>query len=88
MRKSKFSETQIVTILGQQENGKTVGEICREYGITTNTFYRWKSKYSGLDASELMRMRELEKELSQYKKMYAELAKEHYVLKDVLSKKW
>jgi putative transposase len=88
MKKSKFSETQIVTILGQQEGGKTVAEICREHGITSNTFYRWKSKYAGLDASELTRMRELEKELSQYKKMYAELAKEHYVLKDVLSKKW
>lgn len=88
MRKSKFTETQIVGILGEQEKGKTVNEICREYGITSNTFYRWKSKYAGLEASELTRMRELEKELSQYKKMYAELAKEHYVLKDVLSKKW
>jgi putative transposase len=88
MKKSKFSESQIVGILGEQENGKTVAEICREHGITTNTFYRWKSKYAGLEASELTRMRELEKELSQYKKMYAELAKEHYVLKDVLSKKW
>jgi putative transposase len=88
MKKSKFSESQIVSILGQQESGKTVAEICREHGITSNTFYRWKSKYAGLEASELTRMRELEKELSQYKKMYAELAKEHYVLKDVLSKKW
>jgi putative transposase len=88
MKKSKFSESQIVSILGQQEGGKTVAEICREHGITSNTFYRWKSKYAGLEASELTRMRELEKELSQYKKMYAELAKEHYVLKDVLSKKW
>lgn len=88
MKKSKFSESQIVSILGQQEGGKTVAEICREHGITSNTYYRWKSKYAGLEASELTRMRELEKELSQYKKMYAELAKEHYVLKDVLSKKW
>ena len=88
MKKSKFSEAQIVGILGEQENGKTVAEICREHGITSNTFYRWKSKYAGLDAAELTRMKEMEKELSQYKKMYAELAKEHYVLKDVLSKKW
>lgn len=88
MKKSKFSETQIVNILGEQEKGKTVAELCRQHGITSNTFYRWKSKYAGLDAGELGRMRELEKELSQYKNMYAELAKEHYVLKDVLSKKW
>ena len=77
-----------MNILGEQQKGKTVSEICRAHGITSNTFYRWKSKYAGLDASELVRMRELEKELSEYKKMYAELAKEHYVLKDVLSKKW
>lgn len=88
MRKSKFTELQIVGILRQQQEGKSVNDICRSHGITSNTFYRWKSKYAGLDAGELTRMKEMEKELSQYKKMYAELAKEHYVLKDVLSKKW
>ncbi|NGF74712.1 transposase [Fluviicola sp. SGL-29] len=88
MRKSKFTELQIVGILRQQQEGKSVNDICRSHGVTSNTFYRWKSKYAGLDAAELTRMKEMEKELSQYKKMYAELAKEHYVLKDVLSKKW
>ena len=74
--------------LNEQDTGGTVSEICRKHGITPNTFYRWKSKYSGMSVSELTRMKELEKELSHYKKMYAELAKDHYVLKDVLSKKW
>lgn len=88
MKSSKFSETQIVGILKEQDSGKTVAEICRGHGITSNTFYRWKSKYSGLSVPELTRMKELEKELAQYKQMYAELAKDNFILKDVLSKKW
>jgi putative transposase len=88
MKNSKFSESQIVGILREQDGGKTVSEICRSHGITPNTFYRWKSKYSGLSVPELTRMKELEKELAQYKQMYAELAKDNFILKDVLSKKW
>lgn len=87
MKKSKFSETQIIKILSEQEKGKTVNEICREYGISQPTFYQWKSKYSGMDANQLKQMKEMEKELVQYKKIVAELTLQNTVLKDVIEKK-
>lgn len=87
MKKSKFSEVQIIKILSEQEQGKTVGEICRCYGISQPTFYHWKSKYSGMDANQLKQMKEMEKELSQYKKIVAELTLQNTVLKDVIEKK-
>jgi putative transposase len=87
MKRTKFSETQIIKILREQENGRSTSELCREYGISQATFYNWKAKYGGMDANQLKRTKELEAELLQYKKMYAEIAKENYVLKDVLSKK-
>jgi putative transposase len=87
MKKSKFTESQIVGILKEQESGKAVADICREHGISQGTFYQWKTKYSGVDVPQLTRMKELESELAQYKKMYAELARQHYVLKDVVEKK-
>jgi putative transposase len=87
MKKSKFSESQIVGILKEQEQGKAVADICREPGISQGTFYQWKAKYSGVDVAQLTRMKELELELTQYKKMYAELARQHYVLKDIVEKK-
>ncbi|WP_395375807.1 IS3 family transposase [Marinicella sp. W31] len=87
MKKSKFSETQIVSILKEQESGLKVDHICRKHSISPATFYKWKSKYGGMQASDLKRMKELEQELSQYKKMYAELAHENYALKDVIEKK-
>ena len=87
MKKSKFTESQIVGILKEQESGKAVADICREHGISQGTFYQWKTKYSGVDVPQLTRMKELESELSQYKKMYAELARRHYVLKDIVEKK-
>ncbi len=74
MKKSKFSEVQIINILGEQEKGKSVSEICRDHGISQPTFYQWKSKYSGMEVSQVKKMKDLEAELSQYKKMYAELA--------------
>jgi putative transposase len=88
MKRSKFTETQIIKILHEQENGRSTTDLCREYGISQATFYNWKSRYGGIDANQLKRVKELESELSQYKKMYAEIAKENYVLKDVLSKKF
>lgn len=88
MKKSKYSETQIFSILNEQGQGKSISEICRSHGITPATFYRWKSKYSGMEASDIKKLKEMEAELAQYKKMYAELAKENYVLKDVLGKKF
>ena len=87
MRKSKFTESQIVAILKSADAGKKVQDICREHGISDATYYKWKSKYGGMSASELKRLKETEAELSQYKKMYAELAHENYALKDLIEKK-
>ena len=88
MKNSKFSEVQIIKILSEQNQGKTVNKICREHGISQPTFYKWKSKYGGLDVQQLSKMKELEKELSQYKKIVAELTLENVVMKDVISKKF
>jgi putative transposase len=87
MKKSKFSEAQIIKILSEQEKGKTVNEICRDHGISQPTFYQWKSKYSGMDINQLKQMKEMEKELVQYKKIVAELTLQNTVLKDVIEKK-
>ncbi len=87
MKKTKFTESQIIGILKSQEQGKKVGDICREHGISQPTFYQWKSKYSGMDVNQLKRVKELEVELARYKKMYAELAHDNYILKDVIEKK-
>lgn len=87
MRTSRFSETQIVAVLKQADAGAKVKDICRKYGISDATYYKWKSKYGGMDASELKRIKELEAELSQYKRMYAELARENDAMKDLIAKK-
>ena len=87
MKKSKLSESQILRILASQENGLTVSEICRAHGISQATFYSWKSKYSGMDVSQLKHLKEIERELSQYKKIVAELTLQNSVLKDVIEKK-
>ena len=77
MKKSRYAEHQIVNILKQADAGLKVKEICRKYGISDATYYNWKSKYGGMSASELKRLKETVAELSQYKKMYAELAHEN-----------
>ena len=87
MKNSKYSEVQIIKILSEQNFGKTVNEICRDHGISQPTFYNWKSKYGGLDVQQLTKMKEMEKELSQYKKIVAELTLENVVMKDVITKK-
>ena len=86
MKKTKFTESQIVGILKEQEQGKKVGDICREHGISQPTFYHWKSKYSGMEVSQLKRMKELESELTQYKKIVAEQTLHITVLKDIVAK--
>lgn len=87
MRKSKFSPTQIVSILKEYENGKTAEEVCRVKGISTATLYNWRKKYGGLDATELKRIKELEEENARLKRMYAELALDHAFAKEVIAKK-
>ncbi|HEX5169857.1 MAG TPA: transposase [Cyclobacteriaceae bacterium] len=87
MKRTKFTESQIVGILKEQEQGKKVGDICREHGISQPTFYHWKSKYSGMEVSQLKRVKELEAELSQYKRIVAEQTLHITVLKDIVEKK-
>lgn len=87
MKKSRFTETQIISILKEADVGIPVKEICRKHGISDATYYSWKSKYGGMNASELKRMKELERELSQLKKMYADLALENKAMKDLITKK-
>jgi putative transposase len=87
MKKSKFTESQMIGILKQQEQGKSVNDVCREHGISQGTFYQWKSKYSGMEVSQLKRMKDLEAELSQYKRIVAEQSLQIIVLKDVIEKK-
>ena len=87
MKKTRFTETQIVSILKQQEAGKSTKEICREHGISDATFYNWKSKYGGMEASDVKRMKELEEENARLKRMYANLAMDNEILKDLFTKK-
>ena len=86
MKRSKFTETQIVNILKLAEKGVKVTDICREHSISSATYYQWKSKYGGLEASDLKRLREIEAENAKLKKMYAELALENAAIKDLLGK--
>jgi putative transposase len=87
MKKSNFTEEQIVGILKEIEAGAKVAETCRQHGIAEATYYKWKTKYAGLEVSQLRHLKDVEAELARLKKMYAELALEHHALKDVLSKK-
>jgi putative transposase len=86
MRKSRFSESQIVRFLKEVEGGRTAADVCREYEISPATYYKWKSKYGGMEASDVKRLKELEEENRRLKQMYAELSLEHQIIKDVLGK--
>ena len=87
MKKSRFTETQIITILKEADAGVLVKDICRKHGISDATYYNWKSKYGGMSASDLKRLKEMELELSQLKRMYADMALENRALKDLIEKK-
>ena len=87
MRKSRFTETQIVKALQEHENGRDAKEICREMGITTASFYKWRQRYGGLQVNELKKVKELEQENSRLKKMYANLSLLHDAFKDAVEKK-
>ncbi len=87
MKKSRFSETQIVAVLKEADAGMKVGELCRKHGISNATYYTWKSKYGGMEASDLKRVRELEAENAKLKRMYADLALENTAMKDLIAKK-
>jgi len=88
MKKSKFSEEQIAFALRQAESGTRVAEVCRKMGIAEQTFFRWKKKYGGLGVSELRRLRQLEEENRQLKRLVADLTLDKQMLQDVLSKKF
>jgi putative transposase len=87
MRKSKFSEAQTIRILKEAETGKSIREICREYGVSVATFYRWQSLYGGMEVSELARLKELEQENRRLKQMFAHTSLENKILKEVIEKK-
>jgi putative transposase len=88
MKKQRFSETQIVSILQMQESGKSVKDICREHGISDATFYNWKAKYGGMEVSDVKRMKDLQDENARLKRIVANLTLEIDAVKNVLEKKY
>ena len=87
MKKKKFSETQIVKILGENEAGVPILDLSRKYGVGESTLYAWKSKYAGMSVAELKRLKELETENRRLKQMYANLSMDHEILKEIIEKK-
>jgi len=87
MRKSKFGETQIISILKEVEKGRTVRDVCREHSVSESTYYQWKAKYGGMEASDVRKLRDLEDENRKLKQMFADLSLENRALKDVIAKK-
>ena len=87
MRKSKFSESQIVALLREADSGVPIADLLRKHGVSKSTFFKWRSKYGGASMSDVKRLRELEAENAKLKRMYADLALENAAIKDVLNRK-
>jgi putative transposase len=87
MKKTRFTETQIVKAIQEHEGGRKAEDICRELGITSAAFYKWRQRYGGLQVAELKRLKELEEENSRLKRMYAEISMENHAMKDLIAKK-
>ena len=88
MKKSRYTDSQIIGILKQAEAGTAVPALCREYGMSSATFYKWRSKYGGMDVSMMTRVKELEEENRRLKKMYAEERIKYEIVQEALQKKW
>ncbi len=88
MKRSRYSDSQIINILNQAEAGTPVAELCREHGMSDATFYKWRAKFGGMDVSMMARMKELEEENRRLKKMYAEERLKAEVLNEAITKKW
>ena len=88
MKNTRFTESQIIKALKENEQGRKVEDLCRELGVHKGTFYNWRKKYSGMDASQLKELKELKEENRRLKQMYADLSLDNAMLKDVLSKKF
>jgi putative transposase len=86
MRKSKFSESKIVSLLKEAEAVRKVSDICREHGVSSATFYQWRRKYGGMEASDIKKLKELQEENEKLKRMYADMALENQAIKDLLGK--
>jgi len=88
MKKSRYSDNQILSILKQAEAGTPVAELCREHGMSSAAFYKWRAKYGGMDASLMRRLKELEAENKRLKKMYAEERLKAEIIQEAMKKKW
>ena len=88
MKKSRYSDSHIISILKQAEAGTPVPELCREHGMSSASFYKWRAKYGGMDASMMSRLKELEAENTRLKKMYADVQLQNDVIKEAMAKKW